>query len=436
MPKKLTLEQVNERLVEAGMGQYVVLEYTKRHDQSLVRHAGGKEGYTKVGSLLKGTHPSWSPECENRKDLTAEDWNVRLVEAGMGQYEVIEYAGRRGQSLVRHISGEQGCVSINQLMNGAHPSWSPECKNRRDLTAADWNTRLVEAGMGQYLVLEYAGVDGQSLVRHRSGKEGTTRLYNLGLGKHPTWSPDNQKGWNVSCDVWNRALANSGIQYQVLGRLRGTKFKVRHISGAEGSTTLTNLLKGHHPSWSPDCTKRYNIPLLEWQSRLDSAGMRYTILDLDRAVGGSLFRHISGCKGVAAVRDLVSGQHPRWSPECVHPSNENPKVLAYLCLVSEYGHKKSKVLQPHFTVGITRGTTKQRYHSGTLIETLETTPRGLNRATFEKQLLQAFRAVFGEPDTGNEAWLNPTPDRLEMARQIFKDEWATFQASVGEHPPE
>ena len=319
MPARKTLEQVNQDLAVRGRA-YEVLEYAGRHGKSLVRHTpSGVEGRTSVGDLLRGQHPSWSPECKHRMDLTAEGWSLRLTEDG-APYEVLEYAGSNGQSLVRHIpSGVEGRTRVKGLLGGQHPSWSPECKHRKNLTAEDWSLRLNNIDM-PYEVLEYAGSNGQSLVRHTpSGVEGRTVVDSLLGGGHPSWSPECRSRRDLTAEDWTLRLAEAGMPYNVLqyAGCDGQSLVQHTLSGVEGRTRVGSLLKGHHPSWSPECKNRRDLTAEDWTLRLTEAGMRYEILEYTTGHGQSLVRHIpSGAEGGISAASLLAGTHPSWSPEC------------------------------------------------------------------------------------------------------------------------
>jgi hypothetical protein len=292
------------------------------------------------------------------------------------------------------------------------------------VSAREWQRRLDDAGMN-YELLENHGRFGPTILRHRpSGEVGQVTMGSLVKGIHPSWSPECTKPKNQSKEWVNRRLEGTGYELVDFFSASSHKNTFRHIeSGCEGKGFLSNIKKGHHPGWSPACAVPRDLSRDEWNTRLASQQVPYEILRSGGSIGESFARHIpSGKSGPVKINRLLQGKHPRWSPETGHPQDDCGRTLVYLCTVSYYGRKEVRVFEPHFTVGVTKGTVRNRY-KGALIEVLETTPRGSGMLSFEKQVLSEFRLVFGEAGTGHEAWKEPTPERIEEARRLFRETW-------------
>ena len=371
MSKKLTLEEVNERLRETN-SEYVCLHYDgARSSKSVFRHIESeREGKSNLGSILDGCHPSWSPSCKCRKDIDVSIANERLKEAN-SEYECTKYAGRRlPDSEFMHIpSGKEGKSSFGSILDGCHPSWSPECKSRRDFNTSIVNERLKEAN-SEYRCKKYvSALSPNSLFVHVSGKSGKGSYSSIVKGRHPKWSPTYEKqkkerflNLKLTLEGANEKLKEANSEYECLhyDGARSNKSVFKHIpSGKEGKSSFGFIMTGKHPSWSPECKSRKDIDVSIVNERLKEANSEYKCLKYDGTISNnSIFKHIlSGCIGKAKYDNIISGCHPSWSPaiSCKQPNDtELSVVYIIVCILNGVLYIK---------IGITTKTVLKRYRN-------------------------------------------------------------------------
>ena len=199
----LDINIANQRLREANVEYECVMYDGYDSPNSLFVHAQSKTGPlpSVYSSVLKGSHPSWSPSCKKIQVLDINIANQRL-KAANSEYECTKYAGAKSpNSLFVHIPSKTSPKKARYdcILRGQHPKWSPayekqkkERSIKRTLTLEEVNENLKGANV-EYRCVKYVSArsSNSSLFVHLPSKTGPlpSRYSSILKGQHPSWSP-------------------------------------------------------------------------------------------------------------------------------------------------------------------------------------------------------------------------------------------------------
>ena len=425
--KNKNANTVNKEFKAKGI-EYECIEYNGSLKKSVFKHiSSGKEGESNYWHILNGTHPSWSPACKSRQDINEVIVNEKLKDKRIG-YKCIVYKGRHSaESFFEHTASKvKGKSSFGFIVTGGHPSWSPECKSRKDKNETIANEELNKKEI-QYKCISYQGRgSNKSIFEHlKSGKQGKSTYVSILNGKHPSWSPECKSRKDIDAAIINERLIKLEREYVCVYYSKGSSRKSKFIHTPTNTgphpSRYSDILNGKHPSWSPACKSRKDKNETIANEELKEINSEYECLEYGGALNKSIFRHIkSGTEGESTFTGIKSGQHPSWSPAVKYNNPSNEKLcIIYFCKTKTYGNFDKHKNGPYLTVGITTRDAKERYQGNGHIKTFHEFET-YNCNIHEKSLLEQITALLGKPEAGNEAW-QWSQNREDTIKKLFID---------------
>lgn len=165
MPKKLTTEEVRERMTKSTNGEYTLLgEYINAHAKTLVRHNTCGNVYEVAWNNFQ--QGGRCPRCSGLEKLNNEEIDRRIKELTNGEYiRLGEYTRTHAKMLVEHnVCNNKYMVTWGNFRNGKR---CPKCLRAEKLDNKKIDERIFELVRDEYIRLgEYVGSGVKMLIKH------------------------------------------------------------------------------------------------------------------------------------------------------------------------------------------------------------------------------------------------------------------------------
>lgn len=166
MPRKrLTTEEIKERIEELTNGEYLLLgNYLGANTKMLIKHNICKNEYeARWGNFQQGYR---CPKCSGLEKLNNEEIDKRMFELTKNEYVRIgNYLGARTKMLIKHnVCKNEYMISWSNFNQGAR---CPRCSGLEKLDNKEIDKRMYELTKNEYLRLgNYVNSGTKILIKH------------------------------------------------------------------------------------------------------------------------------------------------------------------------------------------------------------------------------------------------------------------------------
>lgn len=169
MGKKLTREDIDNRLLQDGRGFTIVGEYVNVTTKTMFQCSHGHQWMVTTNSILHGVG---CPRCSNKHSPSTDEFKEWLVEDGRGITVLGEYVNATTKTLFRCAAGHEFKTTPHHLKSG---KGCIHCSGHYSPTTEEFRQWLSDSDSGITLIGEYTNSVTKTLFECRNGHQWHTR---------------------------------------------------------------------------------------------------------------------------------------------------------------------------------------------------------------------------------------------------------------------